>query len=68
MSESDSEIPEPPEGYRLYQDLAPWWPLISPPAEYAQEAAYLAAALESGDRPVRDLLTWAAAAGTSPCT
>jgi SAM-dependent methyltransferase len=34
----------PPE-YRLYQDLAPWWPLISPPEEYAEEAAYLAATI-----------------------
>ncbi len=30
---------------RLYQDLAPWWPLISPPAEYQAEAAELAAVL-----------------------
>jgi SAM-dependent methyltransferase len=37
----------PPE-YRLYQDLAPWWPLISPPEEYAEEAAYLAPILGSG--------------------
>ena len=28
-------------GYRLYQDLAPWWPLISPAGEYAAEAGYL---------------------------
>jgi SAM-dependent methyltransferase len=33
--------PAGPPGYRLYQDLAPWWPLISPPGEYAAEAAYL---------------------------
>ena len=25
-------------GYRLYQDLAAWWPLISPPEEYAEVA------------------------------
>jgi SAM-dependent methyltransferase len=52
----DPGIPEPPEDYRLYQDLAPWWPLISPPAQYAAEAAYLAAVLESAPRPVRDVL------------
>jgi SAM-dependent methyltransferase len=28
--------------YRLYQELADWWPLISPPEEYEEEAAYLA--------------------------
>ena len=27
-------------GYRLYQDLAAWWPLISPPEEYAEEAVF----------------------------
>ena len=40
-------------GYRLYGDLAPWWPLISPPAQYREEAARLAAVLRSaaGDGP-----------------
>jgi SAM-dependent methyltransferase len=33
------------EGYRIYADLAGWWPLISPPREYAAETAYLAAVL-----------------------
>lgn len=28
--------------YRVYADLADWWSLISPPHDYAQEAAYLA--------------------------
>jgi len=41
-----------PEHYRLYGDLAPWWPLISPPAEYAEEAAYLAAVLSAAPGPV----------------
>ncbi|HET9894752.1 MAG TPA: class I SAM-dependent methyltransferase [Streptosporangiaceae bacterium] len=31
-----------PADYRIYTDLAGWWPLISPPHEYAREAAYLA--------------------------
>lgn len=26
----------------MYTDLAPWWPLLSPPADYAEEAAYFA--------------------------
>jgi hypothetical protein len=25
---------------RLYEDLASWWPLLSPPADYAEEAAF----------------------------
>jgi SAM-dependent methyltransferase len=47
---------EPDPGYRLYQDLAGWWPLISPPGEYAAEAAYLAAVLRTADIPVREVL------------
>ena len=43
-------------GYRLYQELAPWWPLISPPAEYAQDAAVIAAVFESAAVPVRTVL------------
>ena len=43
--------------YRLYRDLATWWPLISPPGEYAREAAYLAAVLSSTAAvPVREVL------------
>jgi SAM-dependent methyltransferase len=37
-----------PQQYRLYQDLAAWWPLISPPVEYTAESAYLAALLAAG--------------------
>jgi SAM-dependent methyltransferase len=36
-----------PDGdYRIYADLADWWPLISPPSEYSAEATYLAAVLD----------------------
>jgi SAM-dependent methyltransferase len=28
-------------GYRIYSDLADWWPMISPLREYTREAAYL---------------------------
>ncbi len=42
--------------HRLYSDLASWWPLISPPEEYADEAAFAAGLLESGEPPVRDVL------------
>jgi trans-aconitate methyltransferase len=33
-------------GPRLYEELAEWWPLLSPPAEYEEEAADLLARLE----------------------
>ena len=46
----------PDPEYRLYQDLAGWWPLISPPGEYAAEAAYLAGVLRTADIPVREVL------------
>jgi SAM-dependent methyltransferase len=42
--------------YRLYQELAEWWPLISPPEDYAEEATYLAGALSSAAVPVREVL------------
>jgi len=42
--------------YRLYQELADWWPLISPPGEYAEEAAYLADVFSSTAIPVREVL------------
>ncbi len=45
-----------PGDYRLYTDLADWWPLISPPEEYIQEAAHLAAVFGSAVPPVREVL------------
>ncbi|MEE6271956.1 class I SAM-dependent methyltransferase [Georgenia wangjunii] len=35
--------------HRFYTDLAPWWPLLSPPEEYAEEAAFLATLLGAGE-------------------
>lgn len=49
-------MPEKIPEYRFYRDLATWWPLISPPEEYAEEAAYAATLLGSGTIPVRDVL------------
>jgi SAM-dependent methyltransferase len=46
----------PPGEYRLYRDLAGWWPLISPVEEYADEAAALARVLSAAPVPVRDVL------------
>lgn len=41
---------------RLYVDLARWWPLISPPDEYEDEAAFAATLLGSASGPVREVL------------
>jgi SAM-dependent methyltransferase len=43
-------------GYRVYADLAEWWPVISPPEEYAAEAAHLAAVFGTAAIPVREVL------------
>ena len=41
--------------HRFYGDLAPWWPLISPPEEYAEEAMF-AASLLAADGATRTVL------------
>ena len=46
----------PPDEYRLYRELAGWWPLISPPGEYATEAACLASVFGEAAIPVREVL------------
>jgi SAM-dependent methyltransferase len=38
-------------GHRLYDDLAGWWPLLSPPDEYEAEAEDLLARLGAGNLP-----------------
>jgi SAM-dependent methyltransferase len=52
---------------RLYSELAEWWPLLSPPEEYAEEAAFyervmLAAA---GDRPLQTVLELGSGGGSN---
>jgi len=47
---------EPPAEYRFYHDAAPWWPLISPPEDYAEEAAFAATLLASASIPVHEVL------------
>jgi SAM-dependent methyltransferase len=42
--------------HHLYTDLAPWWPLISGPDEYTEEAAAAAAILNSAAIDVHDVL------------
>jgi SAM-dependent methyltransferase len=49
-------VPTADDEPRFYGELAEWWPLISPPGEYAEEAAYAAILLRDGDPPVRTVL------------
>jgi SAM-dependent methyltransferase len=42
---------------KLYTDLSSWWPLMSPPGEYAEEAAFhLKAMQRASGTPIRSLL------------
>jgi len=43
-------------GYSLYEELAGWWPVISPVAEYADDAAVVGAIFASASQPVRTVL------------
>jgi SAM-dependent methyltransferase len=47
---------EPADGYRLYTELAGWWPLISPPSEYAGDAAVIEQEFATVAPPVRSVL------------
>ncbi len=47
---------DPETGHRFYGDLAEWWPLISPPEEYLEEAAFAASLLLRAGIPVREVL------------
>ncbi len=42
--------------YRFYGDLAVWWPLVSPPEEYEEEAAFAGGVLTSASVQVREVL------------
>ena len=51
---------------RLYDDLSAWWPLLSRPEDYAEEAAQYADALEQAcDGPVESLLELGAGGGNN---
>ncbi len=51
---------------RLYADLAVWWPLLSPPEEYAEEAAfYRQALIDACDAQPRTLLELGSGGGNN---
>ena len=41
---------------RMYGELAPWWPLISPPTEYVAEGAMVSALFDTAGTRVRTVL------------
>jgi SAM-dependent methyltransferase len=53
--------------YRVYGDLAEWWPLISPPEEYVEEGTLLAALFAAATPPVREVLDLGSGGGHVAC-
>jgi len=51
--------------HRFYTDLAPWWPLISAPEEYAEEAAEAARHLAAADSSVHEVLELGSGGGNN---
>lgn len=54
-----------PTRHRFYGELAAWWPLISPPEEYTEEAAFVATLLRSADVGVREVLELGSGGGSN---
>ena len=51
---------------KLYSELAAWWPLLSDPADYADEAAFVRQVLlEACDRPLRTLVEFGSGGGNN---
>ena len=51
--------------HRFYRELAPWWPLISAPHEYAEEAAFAASLLRTADPETRTVLELGSGGGSN---
>jgi hypothetical protein len=49
-------VSDAPGQYRLYRDMAGWWPLISPLEEYGSDAASVSRAFGAASVPVRTAL------------
>jgi len=48
----------------MYGELAPWWPLLSPAEDYADEASFATTLLRTADRPVREVLELGSGGGS----
>ena len=60
-----TEPPAEPSPHRFYGDLAPWWPLISAPEEYAEEAAFAASLLREAEGGTRTVLELGSGGGSN---
>jgi len=60
----DHDRDAPPQ-HRFYSDLASWWPLISAPEEYAEEAAFAASLLRMANPPTRTVLELGSGGGNN---
>jgi SAM-dependent methyltransferase len=58
-------VSDPSPGHRFYGDLAPWWPLISAPADYEEEATFAASVLRQAAIPVREVLELGSGGGNN---
>jgi SAM-dependent methyltransferase len=54
-----------PAEYRFYGELAHWWPLVSPPQEYVEEAAGIVDLLATASGPVRSVLELGSGGGSN---
>ena len=53
---------------KLYNDLAEWWPLMSAPADYAEEAAFYFDAMQARSAtPIETMLELGAGGGNNAC-
>ena len=50
----------------MYSDIAPWWPLLSPPEEYEEEAAfYVHTLVDSAEPPIESVLELGSGGGNN---
>jgi SAM-dependent methyltransferase len=63
-ADQDQELDRSPR-HRFYSDLAAWWPLISPPEEYVEEAAFVASLLRKTDPSTRSVLELGSGGGSN---
>ena len=57
-----------PKNYKMYDKLADWWPLVSAPEEYREEAdAFRAVLLANVEGPLTSLVEFGSGGGSNAC-